>query len=96
MIYFWGKILKTFADDDGSPVTNAEIHYLQKKNISSNPKEWPWIERNKDKKDIGIADATYIFCWPEDPPINKGLLRFPDDMAYARLKKIEKDLKLNL
>ena len=95
MIYFWGKIIRTFADDDDTPVTKAEIDYLQKKNISSNPNEWTWIQRAQDKKDIDIVDTQYIFYGPEEPEVKKCLLRFPDEIAFARLKKIEKALKEN-
>ena len=94
VIYYWGKIVKTFADDDDSPVNKVEIDCLQKKNISSDPKEWTWTERNT-KKDIDVVDKEYIFYGPVVPMIMKNIFRFPDEMAFACLKAIEKKLKAN-
>ena len=92
VIYYWGKIVKTFADDDDSPVNKVEIDCLQKKNISSDPKEWTWTERNT-KKDIDVVDKEYIFYGPVVPMIMKNIFRFPDEMAFACLKAIEKKIE---
>lgn len=83
-VYYWGKITKTF----------VEIDCLRKKNLSSDPKKWTWIERIKDK-DIVIVDTEYIFYGPEVPVVMRNIMRFPDEMAYARLKVIENNLKEN-
>ena len=40
-------------------------------------------------------DTEYIFYGPEVPVIMKSILRFPDEMAFARLNTIEKNLKVN-
>ena len=52
MIYYWRKIVKTFAADDDGNVTKVEIDCLQKrkKNILSDPKGWTRTERNTQKR----------------------------------------------
>ena len=64
----------------------------RKNDISGNPKEWTWIERNKDKKDVDIIETQYIFCGPHEGKSKIWLLLLPDEMASKRLRIIGKTL----
>ena len=96
MIYYWRKIVKTFAADDDGNVTKVEIDCLQKK------KKTFWVTQRDGhglsgthKKDIDIVDKEYrhIFYGPEVPMIMENIFRFPDEMAFACLKVTEKKMK---
>lgn len=77
---------KTFpaADADGK-VNKMETDCFQEKNNLSDPKEWTWIEWNQ-KNDIDTVGTGYMFYGPEVFTITKDIFRFPDDVAFARLK----------
>lgn len=92
MLYFWGEVTKTFDNDDNGPVKKVETDCLQKKKKFSNPKKLTWVGRNRNK-DVDIVEIDYIFYGPEEPVVRKGVHKFPDEMATARLKIIENYLK---
>ena len=84
--YYWGKITKVFSDDDDTDVTAVEVDFLQKKTLTSDPKLLTWCE--KIRKEVLVVETKYIIWGPVFADIiSKGLLRFPDVEATARLQK---------
>lgn len=65
--YYWGKLLKVFAEDVEADADQVEIQFLKKVENSSDPSQlkWDW----PIKEDVGIVDAKLCFAGPCMPNI---------------------------
>ena len=77
LTYFWGKVKKTFEDEEDGDVERVEMDFLHKKDIGSNPDNWTWVHKS-NTKDISIVQKQFVFYGPVYPEINKGKFTFPD------------------
>ena len=81
--YYWGKILKTFEDEEDAEVNKIEVEFLKQKSLSSNPKLWTW--HSPMTKEVEILDVKYVIFGPCIPEIKAGKLYFPDCEASSYL-----------
>ena len=84
-----GKIIKTFENDVDSDVIEAEMDFLSKKDIGSDPQNWTWV--HKPNKDIEIVKTKYILYGPVTPEIRKGKFTFPDKLVHEYMLELQKD-----
>ena len=86
LTYYWGKITKTFSDDDMTDINAVEVDFLKKKTISSNINEWNWAVPNPGcYHEISIINAKYVFYGPVVPKKHKGILYFPEHKVWNTL-----------
>lgn len=83
LTYYWGKVTKVFSENEDGEVTRVEVDFLKKKTITSDPKDWSWVERAV--KEIGIVPTDYIFYGSENLRVTMCTMYFPDETVYARL-----------
>ena len=81
--YYWGKILKTFEDDEDEQANKIEVEFLKQKSLSSDPKLWTW--HSPMKKEVEILDVKFVLFGPCTPDIRAGKFYFPDCEASACL-----------
>jgi hypothetical protein len=90
--YYWGKIVKTFSESPEEPNHSVECEFLTKKNLSSDKKQWTWVEKtksnSKSKIEIPIVDCKYVFYGPVKANYNKGLFKFNDEEVSRYLEEI--------
>ena len=84
--YIWGKILKTFEDDEDAEVNQIEIEFLKRKCLSRDPKFWTW--HAPLKKDVKIVDVKYVLVGPCIPDVRSGKFYFPNREASDKLVQI--------
>ena len=84
--YYWGKVTKTFENDENESVLSVEIDFLRRKNISSDPEKLTWLE--PVQKDVQIVSSDFVFFGPAKADVLKvGHLKFPDkDASNAFMK----------
>ena len=68
--YYWGKLLKVFAEDNDADADQVEIQFLKKVESSSDPSQVKWDWPTKD--DVGLVDAKLCFSGPCIPNITDG------------------------
>ena len=84
--YYWGKVIKTFAQDEDADIDSLPINFLKQKNIGSDPSQWTW--QDKKAKEVTIVEARYILYGPVIPDIKNNVFIFPDSAASLRMKNL--------
>ena len=86
--YYWGKLLKVFADDKDSPASSAEMAFLHYKfnDLWDYPKEG----------EVKLVEAKYVFLGPVTPvdTLRDGFKFAKGEEALKRYKEIKKYNKL--
>jgi hypothetical protein len=84
--YYWGKVLKTFGQDDDADIDNLEVSFLKQKHLGSDPNQWTW--HDKKVEEVRFVSPKFILYGPVLPEITNGLFIFPDAAASLRLKSL--------
>lgn len=79
LVYYWGRVLKTFSYDEGGDAESVELKFYHKKTLSSEAKQQTWILPARE--DVSQVPAKCIFFGPvEEPSCRKGIYIFQNDV----------------
>ena len=95
--YYWGKLLKVFAEDPEADADKVEMKFLHRKQACVDPTKFLWDWPSTD--DVDIVDATWCFAGPVKPTLTnavrgKAYMQFDCEKEVMELfNKINKSKK---